>query len=69
MMILSPFYWTYTAEKACAALKIIVDCPIDLISMDAGLPDYSRMELLRRVRASGQDVKVMVMSGRSHRVR
>jgi DNA-binding response OmpR family regulator len=31
--------------------------------MDVGLPDYSGIELLRRVRASGQDVKVIVMSG------
>lgn len=63
MMILSSFYRVYTAETASAALKIIVDCPIDLVIMDVGLPDYSGIELLRRVRASGQDVKVIVMSG------
>jgi two-component system, OmpR family, KDP operon response regulator KdpE len=63
MMILSPFYRIYTAETACAALKIIVDCPIDLVIMDVGLPDYSGIELLQRVRASGQDFKVIVMSG------
>ncbi len=63
MMILGSFYRIYTAETASAALKIIVDCPIDLVLMDVGLPDYSGIELLRRVRASGQDVKVIVMSG------
>jgi DNA-binding NtrC family response regulator len=63
MMILSSFYQIYSAETASAALKIIVDCPIDLVIMDVGLPDYSGIELLRRVRASGQDVKVIVMSG------
>lgn len=63
MMILSSFYRIYTAETASAALKIIVECPIDLILMDVGLPDYSGIELLRRVRASGQDVKVIVMTG------
>jgi len=63
MMILSSFYRVYTAETASAALKIIVDCPIDLVIMDVGLPDYSGIELLRRVRASRQDVKVIVMSG------
>jgi len=63
MMILSSFYRIYSAETASAALKIIVDCPIDLVIMDVGLPDYSGIELLRRVRASGKDVKVIVMSG------
>lgn len=63
MMILSSFYRIYTAETASAALKIIVECPIDLILMDVGLPDYSGIELLRRVRATGQDVKVIVMTG------
>lgn len=63
MMILSSFYRIYTAETATAALKIIVECPIDLILMDVGLPDYSGIELLRRVRATGQEVKVIVMTG------
>ena len=63
MMILSSFYRVYTAETASAALKIIIDSPIDLILMDVGLPDYSGIELLRRVRASGRDVKVIVMTG------
>jgi putative two-component system response regulator len=63
MMILSSFYQTHTAETASAGLKIIVDCPIDLVILDVGLPDYSGIELLRRVRASGRDVKVIVMSG------
>ena len=63
MMILSSFYRIYTAETASAALKIIIDSPIDLILMDVGLPDYSGIELLRRVRASGREVKVIVMTG------
>ena len=63
MMILSSFYRVHIAETASAALKILADRPIDLVIMDVGLPDYSGIELLRRVRASGQDVKVIVMSG------
>lgn len=64
MMILGTFYRIYTAETASAALEILAECPMDLVIMDIGLPDYSGMELLRRVRASGQNVKVIVMSGR-----
>jgi len=63
MMILSSFYRIHTAETASAALEIIVESPIDLMLMDVGLPDYSGIELLRRVRASGRDVKVIVMTG------
>lgn len=63
MMILGSFYRIHTAETASAALKIIVESPIDLMLMDVGLPDYSGIELLRRVRATGRDVKVIVMTG------
>ena len=63
MMILGSFYRIHTAETASAALKIIIDSPIDLILMDVGLPDYSGIELLRRVRATGREIKVIVMTG------
>ena len=63
-MILSSFYRIYTAETASAALKIIGESPIDLVIMDVGLPDISGMEVLRRVRASGQAVKVILVTGR-----
>ena len=63
MMILGSFYRIHTAETASAALKIIIESPIDLMLMDVGLPDYSGIELLRRVRAGGRDIKVIVMTG------
>ena len=63
-MILSSFYRIYTAETASAALKIIGESPIDLVIMDVGLPDISGMEVLRRMRVSGQAVKVIVVTGR-----
>ena len=64
LMILSSFCRIFTAETASAALKIIDESPIDLVIMDVGLPDISGLELLRRVRASGQAVKVIVVTGR-----
>ncbi len=63
MMILRPFYQVESAETAAAALELVVQNPIDLVIMDVGLPDYSGIELLRRIRAAGRDVKVIVMSG------
>lgn len=62
-MILSSFYRILTAETAAAGLKAVLDHPIDLVIMDVGLPDYSGIELLRQVRASGRNVKAIVMSG------
>ena len=63
-MILCPFYRVDITETACAALQIIIKHPVDLVIMDIALPDYSGMELLRRMRVSGQDVNVIVMAGR-----
>lgn len=62
-MILGSFYRILTAETAAAGLKAVLDHPVDLVIMDVGLPDYSGIELLRQVRASGRDVKTIVMSG------
>lgn len=62
-MILSSFYRIHTAETASAALKILGECSMDLVIMDVGLPDYSGLELLRRMRFRGYNVKVIVMSG------
>lgn len=62
-MILGSFYRIYEAETASAALKMLGECSMDLVIMDVGLPDYSGLELLRRMRMRGYNVKVIVMSG------
>ncbi len=62
-MILGSFYRIYEAETASAALKMLGECSMDLVIMDVGLPDYSGLELLRRMRMQGYNVKVIVMSG------
>jgi DNA-binding NtrC family response regulator len=61
--ILSHFYCVESASTASAALEIIIDRPIDLVIMDVCLPDYDGVELLRRVRARGRDVKVIMITG------
>ena len=62
-MILRSFCRIYTAETASSALKMLGECFMDLVIMDVGLPDYSGLELLRRMRMQGCNVKVIVMSG------
>ena len=64
LIILNSFNRVYTASTASAALAILDACPMDLVIMDVGLPDYSGLELLQRMRAHGHNVKVIVMSGR-----
>lgn len=63
VMILSPFYRVSTAETASAGLNFLAARATDLVIMDVGLPDYSGLELLRRVRMSGHNVKAIMMSG------
>lgn len=63
LMILSSLYRIYTAETAAAALEMLGESSMDLVIMDVGLPDYSGLELLRRMRMKGYNVKVIVMSG------
>ena len=63
-LILAPFYCVDTAEAACDALKIIIEPPIELVIMDLRLPDYDGIELLRRMRANGRGVNVIMISGR-----
>ncbi len=62
MMILRPFYQVESAETAAAALELVVQNPIDLVIMDVGLPDYSGIELLRRIRAAGGASSLLTMS-------
>jgi DNA-binding response OmpR family regulator len=64
MMIIPSTYRVEAVDTAHAALDIIAEGLTDLVIMDIGLPDYSGLELLRRMRGSGQQAKVIVMSGR-----
>jgi ribosomal protein S6--L-glutamate ligase len=53
-----------TATSASDALGMIGDPPPDLVVLDVVLPDLSGWELLRRIRASSDEVAVMLLTGR-----
>ena len=53
-----------TATSASDALVMMGDRPPDLVVLDVVLPDLSGWELLRRVRASSDEVAVMLLTGR-----
>jgi DNA-binding response OmpR family regulator/glutathione synthase/RimK-type ligase-like ATP-grasp enzyme len=53
-----------TATSASDALVMMGDRPPDLVVLDVVLPDLSGWELLRRVRASSDEVAIMLLTGR-----
>jgi ribosomal protein S6--L-glutamate ligase len=53
-----------TATSAADALGMMSDPSPDLVVLDVALPDLSGWELLRRIRASSDEVAVMLLTGR-----
>ncbi len=53
-----------TATSASDALGMMGDSSPDLVVLDVVLPDLSGWELLRRIRASSDEVAVMLLTGR-----
>ncbi|PZU91226.1 MAG: DNA-binding response regulator [Chelatococcus sp.] len=58
-------YGVVEAGNGKAALASVAESRPDLIMLDLGLPDMSGHELLRRWRADGLDVPIIVLSSRS----
>src|SRR5215218_6499552 len=52
----------HTCSGATALRRVVSDDEIDLVLLDIQLPDISGMDVLRRLRASGCDVDVMVVT-------
>ncbi len=53
------------AAEGRAALDIVRRNATDLVVLDLGLPDIDGLEIIRRVRASGSAVPIIVLSSRS----
>jgi two-component system KDP operon response regulator KdpE len=54
------------AENAQDALGQLARNRVDVLVLDLGLPDMDGLEVLRRVRESGSDVPVIVLSSRTN---
>ena len=54
-----------TVTTGTAALARVNEGGIDLQLLDLGLPDMDGLEVLRRLRAEGNDVRVIVITARS----
>jgi putative nucleotidyltransferase with HDIG domain len=62
-IILRPFYNLHTADNGQAALRILKEHTIDLITLDVKLPDQSGLEVLQQVKARYHEVEAVVITG------
>jgi DNA-binding NtrC family response regulator len=62
-MILKPYYDTYTAPDGEAALNIIKERKIHLITLDLNMPKLSGIETLREIRKIDREVPVIIITG------
>lgn len=51
-------------QDGASALTAIGDGDIDLVVLDLGLPRMDGLDVIRKVRASGQDVPILILSAR-----
>ena len=58
-------YAPITVGDGTSALQIALSADIDLMVLDIGLPDIDGFEVLRRLRAQGSDVPVIVLTART----
>lgn len=59
---------TRSVATAADAVDFAITGSFDLIVLDIGLPDFDGFEVLRRVRASGSDIPVIILTARDSRV-
>lgn len=62
-VILRPFFNILAAESADAALRVLSEQPVDLITLDQKLPDRQGIDLLQDIKTSHADVEVIIITG------
>ncbi len=62
-VILRPFFNIRSAENAKAALDILNEQPIDLITLDQKLPDRQGIDLLQDIKHHHADIEVIIITG------
>lgn len=58
-------YEVVTADDGQLALDVLADTDVDLIVLDVGIPTIDGFDVLRHVRADGNDVPVIMLTARS----
>lgn len=62
-VILRPFFHLLTAESAHAALQLLNEQHIDLVTLDQKLPDRSGVELLQEIKLEHAAIEVIIITG------
>lgn len=62
-VILQPFFDIHAVDTAKAALQVLSERPIDLITLDQKLPDRQGLDLLQDIKHTYADVEVIIITG------
>ena len=62
-VILRPFFNIRSAETAKAALEVLNEQSVDLITLDQKLPDRQGMDLLQDIKHTHADIEVIIITG------
>lgn len=62
-MILKPYYNIFTAESGYAAIQMVQQVGLDVITLDLKMPGISGLDTLKEIRGIDQDVMVIIITG------
>jgi len=62
-MILKPYYNIFTAESGYAAIQMVQQVGLDVVTLDLKMPGISGIDTLREIRGIDQDVMVIIITG------
>jgi putative nucleotidyltransferase with HDIG domain len=62
-VILRPFFNLYAAENGHAALQVLKERQVDLVTLDLKLPDHQGLDLLQEIKLERNDVEVIIITG------
>ncbi len=62
-VILRPFFHIYTVDNGHAAMRLLKELPIDLVTLDLKLPDCQGIDLLQEIKQERPEVGVIIITG------
>ena len=62
-MILKPYYNIFTAESGYAAIQMVQQVGLDVVTLDLKMPGISGIDTLKEIRGIDQDVMVIIVTG------
>src|SRR5512143_4081687 len=62
-MILKPYYNIFTAESGYAAIQMVQQVGLDVVTLDLKMPGISGIDTLKQIRGIDQEVMVIIITG------